>query len=39
MIKVSLEEISNKFDELINEKISREEISNWASKRMFSYVL
>ncbi len=37
MIKVSLEDIKNKFDELINEKISREEISNWASERMFAH--
>ncbi|QVL55807.1 MAG: hypothetical protein KFB95_00970 [Simkaniaceae bacterium] len=36
MIKVSLEDIKNKFDELINEQCSREEISNWASKRMFA---
>jgi len=37
MIKVSLEEINNKFDELIDEKTSREEVSNWASKRMFAH--
>ena len=33
MIKVTLEEIKNKFDELIDEKLSRAEVSDWALER------
>jgi hypothetical protein len=32
-MKVTKEEISNKFDELVNQTISREEIANWAAVR------
>jgi hypothetical protein len=37
MIQVSMEEIKNKFRNLIDEKLSREAVSNWASKRMFAH--
>ena len=37
MIKVSLEELKNKFQSLIDEKTSREEVYKWATKRMFAH--
>ncbi|QVL55049.1 MAG: hypothetical protein KFB95_06955 [Simkaniaceae bacterium] len=33
MIKVSLEDIKNKFDELIDEKLTREQVSAWALEK------
>lgn len=36
MMKVSLNDIKNAFDNLINKSKSREELANWASKLQFS---